>query len=127
MIGIVINDHEKCEFHALEAPFTAASLNYPAAKIDRCGQFMMVKTTAKTDDIIRFAFMWNLGNGILRSGGNIHYIMCIDLIGTRDFGVPPGLFAGFVLQPSIPYVYFILSLDECARFDISLTALQKRR
>lgn len=65
IIGVVMNDHEKYESHVLEDPFIAASLNALAAEIDRCGQFMMVKATAQTDDIIRFASMWNLEGMVL--------------------------------------------------------------
>ena len=67
-----------------------------------------------------------LGGGILRSGGKTHYVLWIDLIGTWGFGVPLGLLAGFVLRLSIPWVYFILSLEECVRFGISLVVLRKR-
>lgn len=68
-----------------------------------------------------------LGGGILRSGGRTKYTMYIDLIGTWCFGVPLGLLAAFVLDLSIPYVYFILSLEECARFGISLILFRGRR
>lgn len=67
-----------------------------------------------------------LGGGIIRSGGQTQYSMAIDLIGTWGFGVPLGLLAGFVLKLSIPYVYFILSLEECVRFAISLVVFRKR-
>lgn len=67
-----------------------------------------------------------LGGGIIRSGGQTQYGMAIDLIGTWGFGVPLGLLAGFVLKLSIPYVYFILSLEECVRFAISLVIFRKR-
>lgn len=68
-----------------------------------------------------------VGGGILRSGGKTKYVLAIDLIGTWVFGVPLGLFAAFVLKLSIPYVYFILSLEECIRFGISLFVLQRRK
>lgn len=67
-----------------------------------------------------------LGGGILRSGGKTQYVMCIDIIGTWVFGVPLGLCAAFVWKFSIPYVYLILSLEECIRFGISLVIFQKR-
>ena len=67
-----------------------------------------------------------LDGGIIRSGGQTQYSMAIDLIGTWGFGVPLGLLAGFVLKLSIPYVYFILSLEECVRFAISLVIFRKR-
>ena len=68
-----------------------------------------------------------MSGGVLRSGGKTGYVMCIDLIGTWCFGVPLGLLAAFVLRLSIPYVYFILSLEECVRFGISVAVFRKRR
>lgn len=67
-----------------------------------------------------------LGGGILRSGGRTEYVMYIDLIGTWLFGVPLGLASAFVFGLSIPWVYFILSLEECVRFGISLLILGRR-
>lgn len=67
-----------------------------------------------------------LGGGIIRSGGKTKYAMAIDIIGTWGFGVPLGLLSAFVLKLSIPYVYFILSLEECVRFAISLIVLHKK-
>lgn len=67
-----------------------------------------------------------LGGGIIRSGGKTTYIMVIDIIGTWGFGVPLGLLAAFVLNLSVPYVYFILSLEECVRFAISMVVFRKR-
>lgn len=61
-----------------------------------------------------------LGGGIIRSGGDTKYVMWIDIIGTWLFGVPLGLLAAFVWKLSIPWVYFILSLEECVRLAISL-------
>ena len=68
-----------------------------------------------------------LGGGIIRSGGRTKYVMYIDMIGTWCFGVPLGLVSAFVLKLTIPYVYFILSLEECIRFGISLAVFRKRR
>ena len=67
-----------------------------------------------------------LGGGILRSGGRTSYVMAIDLIGTWVFGVPLGLLAAFVLHLPIPYVYFMLSLEECVRFGISLAVFRRK-
>lgn len=67
-----------------------------------------------------------LGGGIIRSGGKTNYVMWIDIIGTWVFGVPLGLLSAFVLKLSIPYVYFILSLEECVRFVISLVIFKKK-
>lgn len=68
-----------------------------------------------------------VGGGIIRSGGKTKYVMAIDLIGTWIFGVPLGLLAAFVWNLPIPYVYFILSLEECVRFIISLVVLKRRK
>ena len=67
-----------------------------------------------------------LGGGIIRSGGKTKYVMVIDMIGTWGFGVPLGLLAAFVLKLTIPFVYFILSLEECIRFGISLVVFRRR-
>lgn len=68
-----------------------------------------------------------LGGGIIRSGGRTKYVMVIDIIGTWCFGVPLGFLAAFVLKLSIPYVYFILSLEECVRFAISVGVFRKKK
>lgn len=67
-----------------------------------------------------------LGGGIIRSGGKTKYVMGIDFIGTWFFGVPLGLLAAFVWRLQIPYVYFILSLEECIRLGISLIIFKKK-
>lgn len=67
-----------------------------------------------------------LGGGIIRSGGKTKYVMAIDLIGTWVFGVPLGLISAFVFKLTIPYVYFILSLEECVRFAISCVVFRRR-
>lgn len=67
-----------------------------------------------------------LGGGIIRSGGKTKYVMWIDLIGTWVFGVPLGLAAAFLWNLPIPWVYFMLSLEECVRFGISLVVFRKR-
>lgn len=67
-----------------------------------------------------------LGGGIIRSGGKTKYTMWIDATGTWVFGVPLGLLTAFVLDLSIPYVYFILSMEECVRLAISLVVFRKK-
>ena len=52
--------------------------------------------------------------------------MMIDLIGTWCFCVPLGLLSSRLLKLSIPYVYFILSLEECVRMIIGLVVMKKR-
>ena len=68
-----------------------------------------------------------LGGGIIRSGGRTKYVMFIDMVGTWCFGVPLGLLSAFVWKLSIPYVYFLLSLEECIRFGISLIVFHSRK
>lgn len=68
-----------------------------------------------------------LGGGIIRSGGKTNYVMWIDMIGIWIFGVPLGLLAAFVWKLSIPYVYFVLSLEECVRFGISVWVFRRRK
>ena len=68
-----------------------------------------------------------LGGGVLRSGGRTKYVMYIDLIGTWLFGVPLGLLSGFVWHLPVPLVYFVLSLEECVRFGITLRIFRSRR
>lgn len=67
-----------------------------------------------------------LGGGVLRSGGKTKYVMGIDLIGTWGFGVPLGLLSAFVLKLSVPYVYLILSMEECVRLGISAAVFRKK-
>ena len=65
IIGVVINDHEKYESRTLEDVFIASSLNSLSTEIEKCGKFMMVKKTTKSEDIIKFASMWNLEGLVL--------------------------------------------------------------
>lgn len=65
IIGIVINQHEKYESHVLEDSFVASSLNSLSEEIESSGRFMMVKTTSYTDEIVKFASMWNLEGIVL--------------------------------------------------------------
>lgn len=67
-----------------------------------------------------------LGGGILRSGGKTKYVMMIDIIGTWIFGVPIGLAASFIFELPIPWVYFLLSMEECVRLTISLVLFRRR-
>lgn len=67
-----------------------------------------------------------LGGGIIRSGGKTKYVMWIDIIGTWMCGVPLGLLSAFVLKLPITYVYFILSMEECVRWIISLIIFKKK-
>ena len=68
-----------------------------------------------------------LGGGIIRSGGRTKYVMFIDMVSTWCVGVPLVLLSAFVWKLSIPYVYFLLSLEECIRFGISLIVFHRRK
>lgn len=74
IIGIVVNDHEKYESHALEDIFIAASLNHLSTEIEKNRQFMMVKKTRDKEEIIRFASMWNLDGLVLIGFGSADYM-----------------------------------------------------
>lgn len=65
IIGVVVNQHEKYEMRVLEDTFISSSLNYLSIEIEKAGKFMMVKTTQKTQEIIKFASMWNMEGLIL--------------------------------------------------------------
>jgi len=67
-----------------------------------------------------------LGGGIIRSGGKTKYVMWIDMAGTWLFEVPLGLFAAFVWNLPIEYVYFILSMEECVRPGISFVLFRRK-
>lgn len=67
-----------------------------------------------------------LGGGIIRSGGKTQIMMWIDMLGTWGLGVPLGLLSAFVWELPIPWVYFILSLEEVVRFVISLIIFRKK-
>lgn len=68
-----------------------------------------------------------LGGGIIRSGGKTKYVMAIDLIGTWIFGVPLGMLSAFIWNMPIAAVYFVLSLEECVRFGISLIVFCRKK
>lgn len=68
-----------------------------------------------------------LGGGILRSGGKTKYAMFIDILGTWGFGVPLGLISAFLWNLSIPWVYFLLSLEEVIRFLISMVVFHRKK
>lgn len=68
-----------------------------------------------------------LGGGIVRSGGRTKYVLITDIIGTWGFGVPLGLLSAFVLRLSIPYVYFILSLEEVVRLLITIFIFRRKK
>ncbi len=65
IVGVVINDHEKYEGHAIEDPFLAASLNALAKELEQTDHFLMLKVTGHWEKIPQFASMWNMEGMIL--------------------------------------------------------------
>ena len=78
---------------------------------------------------ILFAKVLNMivGGGILRSGGQTHYTLFTDLIGTWIFGVPLGILCTFLFHLPVYWVYFILSLEEVVRLIISFVIFKKKK
>ncbi|MBQ1993692.1 MAG: MATE family efflux transporter [Lachnospiraceae bacterium] len=68
-----------------------------------------------------------LSGGIIRSGGDTKIVMYMDIIGTWGIGVPLGLLSAFVLKLPIPYVYFILSLEEAVRLMIAVVVFKRKK
>lgn len=65
IVGVVVNDHEKYEGHAMEDGFIGASLNALTKELDKAGYFLMLKLTKDCEEIPRFASMWNMEGVIL--------------------------------------------------------------
>lgn len=65
IVGVVINDHEKYESHALEDPFISSALNALSAELSQNDLFLMVRTATTPEEIIRFGSMWNLDGLVL--------------------------------------------------------------
>ena len=79
--------------------------------------------------IVLFAKITNmiLAGGIIRSGGNTHYTLIIDLIGTWVFGVPLALIAAYVWKLPVYLVYFILSQEEVVRLILGFLVFRKKK
>ncbi|MBR4076967.1 MAG: MATE family efflux transporter, partial [Oscillospiraceae bacterium] len=67
-----------------------------------------------------------ISGGILGSGGKTQYNLVINLLGTWVFGVPLGLLSAFVWKLTIPWVYLLLSLEECVRLAMCFVVMKKR-
>jgi len=67
IIGVIVNDHEKYESHALEDVYISSALDSLSTRIEASGRFMMLKKATRSDEIIRFASMWNL-DGLVLTG-----------------------------------------------------------
>ena len=61
-----------------------------------------------------------LGGGIIRSGGKTDYIMWIDLMGTWLIGIPLGFLCAQILKLPVAWVYFVIGLEEIARWIVSV-------
>ena len=97
-------------------------------QVDKAVKAMTVQILCAYAVVVPFKVLnMILGGGIIRSGGRTKYVMFIDMVGTWCFGVPLGLLSAFVWKLSIPYVYFLLSLEECIRFGISLIVFHRRK
>ena len=68
-----------------------------------------------------------LGGGIIRSGGVTKYIMWIDLMGTWLIGVPLGLLCARVLRLPVAWVYFVIGLEEVARWLVTVWLFRSRK
>lgn len=78
--------------------------------------------------VVLFAKISNmiLAGGILRSGGNTHYTLFIDIIGTWMFGVPLGFLAAYVWDLPVYWVYFILSQEEVIRLFLGICVFKSK-
>lgn len=65
IIGVVLNRHTKYEDRILSDNFISSSLNELSLEIERAGYFMMVKTAAFYEEIVKFASMWNMDGLII--------------------------------------------------------------
>lgn len=65
IIGVFINDHEKYEGHTLDDAFIASSLNCLSEEIEKEDRFMMIKKAKNSEEIIKFASMWNMDGLII--------------------------------------------------------------
>ena len=68
-----------------------------------------------------------LGGGIIRSGGKTKYIMWVDLMGTWLLGVPLGFLSAYLLRLPVAWVYFMIGLEEIARWIISVWLFRSRK
>ena len=67
-----------------------------------------------------------VSGGVLKSGGRTKTVMYIDILGPWLVGVPLALLSAFVWELPIYLVYFLLSLEECVRYGISLVVFRRK-
>lgn len=60
IIGVVINNHNKYEKRVLQDPFISSAIDYLSEVISRENCFMMIQCTNDSQEIIRYASMWNM-------------------------------------------------------------------
>ena len=68
-----------------------------------------------------------LGGGIIRSGGKTDYIMWIDLMGTWLIGIPLGFLCAQILKLPVAWVYFVIGLEEIARWIVSVWLFRSKK
>ena len=67
-----------------------------------------------------------VSGGILKSGGRTKTVMYIDILGPWLVGVPLALLSAFVWELPVYLVYFLLSLEECVRYALSLVVFRRK-
>ena len=67
-----------------------------------------------------------VSGGILKSGGRTQTVMYIDILGPWLVGVPLALLSAFVWGLPVYLVYFLLSLEECVRYALSLVVFRRK-
>ena len=67
-----------------------------------------------------------VSGGVLKSGGRTKTVMYIDILGPWLVGVPLATLSAFVWDLPVYLVYFLLSLEECVRYGISLVVLRRK-
>ena len=67
-----------------------------------------------------------VSGGVLKSGGRTKTVMYIDILGPWLVGVPLALLSAFVWNLPVYWVYFLLSLEECVRYAISLVVFRRK-
>ena len=67
-----------------------------------------------------------VSGGVLKSGGRTKTVMYIDILGPWLVGVPLATLSAFVWELPVYLVYFLLSLEECVRYGISLVVLRRK-
>lgn len=75
---------------------------------------------------IKVANMVMLG-GVIRSGGQTHYTLFLDILGTWGIGIPLGIIGAFVLKADIRIVYTLVSIEEAVRLILGLIRVKSKK